>query len=429
MDKLPIEVLHAILICTDIDGGLIQLALTCRRFAAILNGDITFALAHYRKHFQLPRDGLERYLDLSNGMNSGTLDAHNETLWHHLNAQVNDLTAGSRGDTDMLAVLLRPLRSNSLAVQTEQRDDLPFAYQAALFVMASQIDKFGMAKYPPDRTLRIVQSLDSDHKINWVNAFKYFGRKNHIFTIDYVISNRLFGASNTPILAALADASFMGRTELVSWLITCQTGVEEPLSLDDALLSATEGKQLQCVQALLNDPLGRVTLQGRDNALEQSVRNENLPISALLIQHGVSPNVLNYALDKVCGRQEEEETTGLGDGKLENYTERLFLEPGVDPSYQDNALLVESMRNYSCNLTRLLLNDARVSLASNDYRAVRMALDLSKVDTVKLFLEFAEKADDLEPLRIVHKYLEQTVPTDFTHALGYVIFQIAATAV
>ncbi|KAJ3406997.1 hypothetical protein HDU80_009946 [Chytriomyces hyalinus] len=285
-----------------------------------------------------------------------------------------------------------------------------------------------MALYPADRTLRIVQSLDSDHKINWVNAFNYFGRKSHTFTLDYVISNRLFGASHAPILAALAGASFMGRAELVSWLITCQTGVEDPLPLDDALLSATEGGQLPCVQALLNDPLGRVTLQGRDNALEISVSKEYLPISALLIQHGVSPNVLNFALDRDCGLQEDLEYRLGFIGQPEDFTERLLLEPGVDPSYQDNALLVESVGNYSCNLTRLLLNDARVSLASNDYRAVRMALDLSKVDAVELFLEVAETANDLEPLRIVEEYLGRSVPTDFTHALNHLIVQIAAAA-
>ncbi|KAI8844582.1 hypothetical protein BJ741DRAFT_588820 [Chytriomyces cf. hyalinus JEL632] len=163
--------------------------------------------------------------------------------------------------------------------------------------MASQIDRFSMALYAADRTLRIVQSLDSGHNINWANAFKYFGRKNHRFTLDYVISNRLFGASNAPLLAALTHASFTGRAELVSWLITCETGVEEPLSLDNALLSATGGKQLLCVQTLLNAQPGRATLQGRDNALERSVSQKNLPISALLIQHGVSPNVLNFALD------------------------------------------------------------------------------------------------------------------------------------
>ncbi|KAJ3238128.1 hypothetical protein HDU78_003659 [Chytriomyces hyalinus] len=202
MDKLLLEVLHAILIRTETDGDLIQLALICRKFVTILDGDITFALAHFQRRFQLPKDWAERYFDLASDMVKGALDAHDQIVWDHLDAQLNNL-----------------------GVQAEQRDNPPFAYQAALFVMASQIMQFGMASYPADRTLRIVRLLDSDHPIHWENAFKYFARWNHVSTIDYVITNQLFGTSNAPLLAGLNMACFVGHAEIVSRIITCQGAI------------------------------------------------------------------------------------------------------------------------------------------------------------------------------------------------------------
>ncbi|KAJ3238127.1 hypothetical protein HDU78_003658 [Chytriomyces hyalinus] len=146
-------------------------------------------------------------------------------------------------------------------------------------------------------------------------------------------------------------------------------------------------------------------------------------MTALLIQHGISPKVLNSELDFIVGQPIQLV------GQPSDFMLRLFLEPGVDPSYQDNVLLVESLGNVTYNVTYFLLKDDRVSLASNDYRAVKMALDMSKMDHVQLFLEVAETGNDLEPLRIVEEYLGQSVPMDFTHALHAVIDVLAETAI
>ncbi|KAJ3405186.1 hypothetical protein HDU80_001804 [Chytriomyces hyalinus] len=159
MDKLPVEVLRSILMRAEIDGGLAQFAGACRKFALVL--DATFALAHLRHRFQLPTDGMARFIELGKGPHG----------------------AKSEKDLSWLSTQFKLLENLRNHVRSDT--PLPFAYQLALFILGSQVGMLGLYPHSADTILRIVQSSHSTsstnavNAINWDFALKFLVDKQH----------------------------------------------------------------------------------------------------------------------------------------------------------------------------------------------------------------------------------------------------------
>ncbi|KAJ3247665.1 hypothetical protein HDU78_003471 [Chytriomyces hyalinus] len=391
MDNLPIELLQAILLHTGIDGDLVQLAGVCRKFASLLDKDVTFALAHILHRFQLSKDGMKRFLQLNadvHGWRPKTVNGPDRMLWQHTWNQLKELCR-----------------------HLEKKDPLPFAYKTALFIMASEVNLFNAFKlypFPAATTLRVVRSLEPIHTVNWEAALTYLVESNQIAAVDYALSNRLFGDDSKPILSALEGACFKGRVDILSLLLAYPTGNMDPLILDKPLFAAVEGFQLQCAQVILNDPLHRVTRYGRDNALEESVSSiygVNIPMFFLLVEHGVSPDALNKALEHAIWKQRD-------------FVSLFLQQPGIDPTYENNALVYESVRNNTCTLTKLLLADERVAGTVRYNTLVRRALYKRSADHVLLCLEMAGKTKQQMIVQMVERYLDShETPVDFEQSL------------
>ncbi|KAJ3251943.1 NADPH-dependent diflavin oxidoreductase 1 [Chytriomyces hyalinus] len=370
--RLPIEVIQAILLHADIDKDLLQFSHVCRKVAAAVR-DSTHAFHHIRQRFQLSREGVQCDM-LGEMVFSRDMDAADKTTWTHQTVQLHKLRD-----------------------QLQEPDQLPFAYKVALFVLASQVDELSFVHFSADTTLRVVQSMDdSAHPINWGHAVIFLAKANNIPALDYVISNHLPNVSNMAIETAIEATAAHGHTEALLLLLACPRIDPEPISLNGALMRAVNTSQLHCVDILLNDPQQRVTCEGLESTLEQSVENKNLPISALLIQHGVVFNCLTSLLSRALSAL------------------LLWEQPGVDRNYLDNVLLLESVLYSDCSASRQLLDEERVRITTDDYEPVRMALEWWRTNHVLLFLEVAEQKSDMEPFRIVQAFLDQNeTPADF----------------
>ncbi|KAI8837941.1 hypothetical protein BJ741DRAFT_602359 [Chytriomyces cf. hyalinus JEL632] len=388
MDSLPIELLQAILLYMDIDGDLVQFTGVCRKFALLLGKDVTFALAHIAHRFQLSKDGMKRFLQLNGdayGRRSITVNAPDCMLWQRT--------------WNHLKELWRHL---------EMKDPLPFAYKTALFIMASEVNVFKLYPFPAATTLRVVRSLEPIHTIDWKRALKFLAESNQTAAFDYALSNRLFGDDRKPLLSALEGACFKGRLDVVSLLLAYPTGNLGPLILDEPLLAAVEGNQLQCAQAILNDPIHGVTRDGRDAAFDESVSSiygVNVPMFFLLVEHGVSSRSLNKGLEGALRKRRD-------------FMSLFLQQPGIDPSYEDNGLVYESVYNDTCTLTKLLLADERVAGTVRYTSLARRALSRKSTAHVLLCLEVVEEPKKRKIVQIVETYLDtHETPADFEQSL------------
>ncbi|KAJ3405844.1 hypothetical protein HDU80_000676 [Chytriomyces hyalinus] len=290
MDKLPAEIIRAILIHTDIDGDLIELARVCRTFALILDKDITFASAHIRHRFQLPEDQTEVFPQFRRP---------GDHRWKNLVKLFGH-------------------------VKDQAQDEFPFAYKAALFLLVSQTAAYGLYRCTEETSLRIVESLEMNptNFIHWENAINLFVVKNHVRPIEHVIRNRSHGANFKPLLKSLVSACDTGRADIVTLLLEFPSIHDSvPISLADALNIAAHRNHMSCIEALLNDPFHRITRQDRDIALQRSINNNSLLASTLLIQRGVSIDALRDGL---------EHAVAAGSTELVSL---LLLEPGLNQSY------------------------------------------------------------------------------------------------
>ncbi|KAJ3266226.1 hypothetical protein HDU77_002042 [Chytriomyces hyalinus] len=346
MDKLPLEVAQAILMHADMDAGLNDLARVCHKFARILCRDVGFALAHVCLRFeQRPFEG-----ELQDRLNSARI----------------------------------------LQIRLKKRSALPHL-----------IENICSA----DTLLRIVQSLCTDHidLVAWQAAILFFAETGDTAALDYVISNCALFLDNHSLEKALTRACASRQLGVVSLLMT--SCLSDQMSLDGSLTQAAWQGSLPYVQTLLNDPLQRITLSGRGQALAQSVYGENLAIAELLIERGVSVDALNYAL--LCAVRHESRKFLI-----------LFLDqPGIDPSFNNNACLLASVHNGDYYSTLMLRGDERVSIASNDYNVVRVALRKGLNNHVQFFLAVGQDLNDPVPANIVAEFLEQTPASELTRSL------------
>ncbi|KAJ3401947.1 hypothetical protein HDU80_005562 [Chytriomyces hyalinus] len=378
MDRLPVELLRSILMHAEIDAGLAQFAGACRKFTLVI--DTAFALAHLRHRFQLPADGIMRFIKLKNEPRFSV--SEKDRAW--LSTQFKLL--------DNLAMHFRSRTSR-----------FPFAYDLALFILVSQVDMLSLYPQSADTTLRIVQSshsTTSNNAFNWDFALKFLVYTQHTAAIDYVIGNRLFVTSSDVLLDVLRRACSTGRTDIVSLLLTCPTSDTSPL--DDALMVAVRCRQVRCVEAILNDPLQRVTCAGIDGAMWLSCCNGSYRIVTVLIQHGgVSVSALNSGL-----------TAAVSSGSKE-LVSLLLQQPEVDPSLDNNACLKESvLRNSNDEIARLLLSDKRVSIATEGHAVVQTALSKKKTSHALLFLEVAEELKDADALWAMDAFLNEAGALD-----------------
>ncbi|KAJ3399613.1 hypothetical protein HDU80_007754 [Chytriomyces hyalinus] len=215
MATLPVEVIQAILMHADIDKDLLQFGLVCRKFAATVQ-DTTLALEHIRRRFLLSREGIRRFTKLDAMVRSPGLDAADMSIWRHHQGQLFTLN----DQIELSAV----------------SGDLPFAYKAALFVLASQVDQWYNIVFPADITLRIVQSIGSAHPIDWDTTVIFLATASNESALDYIITNHLRVISNTAIVTAIEAAVSLGQTVALSQLLACPSSDPEPLSLDAALV-------------------------------------------------------------------------------------------------------------------------------------------------------------------------------------------------
>ncbi|KAI8819780.1 hypothetical protein BJ741DRAFT_157364 [Chytriomyces cf. hyalinus JEL632] len=173
--------------------------------------------------------------------------------------------------------------------------------------------------------------------------------------------------------------------------------------LHEALIVAVCQKWLECVDAILNDPLGRVTQQDRDAALVQCAHRTILPIPALLIQNGVSTQGLNEAFLAAI-RYDSPEFASL-----------LLMQPEIEPDYQRG--LEEAVNHDNTSIAKLLLDIGEVSIPANDYRALRRALYVGKTNQVILLLEAAQRLKDVEAVRIANEWMDQERGAHFTQTV------------
>ncbi|KAJ3403492.1 hypothetical protein HDU80_004101 [Chytriomyces hyalinus] len=377
MDLIPVEVLRSILMRMEIDDGLVQFAGACRKFALLL--DTTFALTHLRHRFQLPTDGMARLIKLGKVPHKAM--SEKDRSW--------------------------------LSAQNKLLEEL----QLALFTLLSQIDKLSLYPFSTDTILRIVQpshlptSTNAVHAINWGFALTFLVDKKHAAVIDYIISNRLFVTSSDVLLDALKRACNTGRADIVSLLLACP--IRDTCSLDNALMAAVRYRKLNCVEAILKDPLQRLSCSGMDGAIMFSCCNGSCLITAALIEHGVSVSALNLGL-----------IGAVSSGSAE-LVALLLQQPQLDPSLCNNAALKQSvLRHNNDEISRLLVSDKRVSIGVDDYVAVRTALSYKNTSHALLFLEAAERSNDVEALRIMEAFLNAAGVLDsgrtlFARVSGY----------
>ncbi|KAJ3384246.1 hypothetical protein HDU80_001026 [Chytriomyces hyalinus] len=356
MDGLPLELIQAILVHIDIDEDILQFSLVCRKFAAAVQ-DTNFALEHIRRRFQLSEGGMARFIKMSD-------------------------TFFSPGLNDADTIIMQ-LMGTSCACQ------LPFAYNVALFVLASQVDRLFRLHFTDETILRILQSIRLAYPINWDITVSFLAGTSNVSALEYVINNHLLAISNTAIVKAIEDASARRQPEALLLLLACPSSDSEPLSLDGALSYASTK---QCAEAILNDPLKRVTCTGVEAALKKSVANKNLQMSMLLLQHGVSFTCLPSLLSTAP-----------------HFVHKLLKQPGIDPSYLAYLLFVESVYKSDCSAPRRLLNEGHFTVEMGDYAPVRMALRWGRTEHVFLFLEEAKRKSDTEPFKIVQEYADQTI--------------------
>ncbi|KAJ3225087.1 hypothetical protein HDU81_008155 [Chytriomyces hyalinus] len=378
MDRLPAELIQGILMHADIDKDLLQFNLACHKFAVAVQ-DTTFALQHIRRRFQLSQEWMTICKQLNKTAVSRGLDPAEKRVWRQVWTR--------------LASLSKQLR--------EHPGQLPFAYKAALFVLASQANMLPLFQFSAHTRLRIVQSINSAHPIDWNTAVIFLASECNMLALNYVISNHLRNISDKAIVLAIEDAAVEGKMEALSLLLACPTSDPEPLSLDEALNQAVLGFKLDCIEAILKDPSKRVTCTGRDAALEQAVTFSDLPMSILLVQYGVSFDCLANALYIAP-----------------QLMHQILEQPGLDPSYLNYVLLLESMYTTDSSASRQLLNEERVTITMNDYGPVRKALEWRRTEHLLLFLEVAELKSDTEPFRIIREYLNQNeTPAHFRECL------------
>ncbi|KAJ3232692.1 hypothetical protein HDU81_002794 [Chytriomyces hyalinus] len=375
IEALPIEVMQDIVLYAEVDSNLVKFERVCRKFAQTL--DVSFALAHIRHRFKLPNDGMKRYAHLFQTRFNAALDPK-DRLWLSTEAK----------------------RLDTVEDYFRHHLQLPLAYKAALFTLASQAMTFRLYQYNADTTLRIVQSLGfSATLVDWDYAMRYFVQWNNIPALEYVIANRTFGSSNWPLLFAFASALHAARpdrSDIVSLLMACPCGEGNPLSLDEPLKWAVRRDKLNCIKTILNDPLQRLTLAGKDDALHTCAVKDYTTAAALLVEHGVSPKGLNRAINQAVIQQS---------ARIVNL---LLLQPGLFFNAENDTCLEKCVILDRYSIARILLADKRVSIASNDYAAVRAALRLKTTHILALFLDAAERTNDLEAVRIVQLYLDET---------------------
>ncbi|TPX52380.1 hypothetical protein CcCBS67573_g09882 [Chytriomyces confervae] len=345
IDALPVEVIQNIVLHAEIDSNLVLFERVCRKFAQAL--DTLFALAHIRQRFNLPNDGMKRYAHLFQTRFNAELDPN-----------------------DRLRLSTDAKRLDKVADYFRDQLRLPLAYKAALFVLSSQAMTFRLYQFSADTTLRIVQSLGfSATLVHWGYALRYFVQYNKMSALNYVISNRTFGSSNTPLLFAFASACYEGRSDIVSLLMTCPSGEGKPLSLDEPLKWAVQRHRTDSIKTILNDPLQRVTRAGKDAALQMSAAKDWRDVAALLVEHGVSSEALNRALHRAAMHQSNRTVACLL-----NYP-GVFLDAETDTCLEKCVIY-----NRSTMIVDILLKDERVSIPSNDYAAVRKALQMERID-------------------------------------------------
>ncbi|KAJ3223099.1 hypothetical protein HDU78_011416 [Chytriomyces hyalinus] len=373
IDALPVEVIQNIVLHAEIDSDLVLFERVCRKFAQAL--DTLFALAHIRQRFNLPNDGMKRYAHLFQTRFNAELDPN-----------------------DRLRLSTDAKRLDKVGDYFRDQLRLPLAYKAALFVLSSQAMTFRLYEFSADTTLRIVQSLGfSATLVHWDYAMRYFVKYNKTSALNYVISNRTFGSSNTPLLFAFASAFCEGRSDIVSLLMTCPCGEGKPLSLDEPLKWAVRQDQKDCIKTILKDPLQRVTRAGKDAALQVCAARDRSAVAALLVEHGVSSEGLNQALHRAVIHQSRH-TVAL-----------LLTQPGVFLDAEKDTCLEKSViHERHPIIADILLRYERVSIASNDYAAVRKALQIKRIDHLAIFLNTAKRTNDLEVARIVKQYSDET---------------------
>ncbi|KAI8826353.1 hypothetical protein BJ741DRAFT_44689 [Chytriomyces cf. hyalinus JEL632] len=108
--------------------------------------------------------------------------------------------------------------------------------------------------------------------------------------------------------------------------------------------------QLECVKAILKDPLGRVNQKGRDRAFTLSAYEKMLPIPTLLIQHGILPQALNEAL-LIAVPQNTKEFVSL-----------LLMQPGMENGLQQNLHLEEAVMHDNVGVLKGLLDDGQFAI-------------------------------------------------------------------
>ncbi|KAJ3406619.1 hypothetical protein HDU80_010823 [Chytriomyces hyalinus] len=369
MNTLPVDIIRAILLFTQVGSQLADVALVCRQFATLLNTDVMFALEHIWHEFRVFEETVKAFTYET------ALDPMDEVV------------------------------CNELALRLQMLDDhmrhkrLPFAYKAALFALDSHAPMFGLSRYSLDITLHIVQSLDKlfpDNNVNWHNALSHLAHTGQAPALDYVIKNCARGFNEHSAPEAIVCACRFGQAEVVQRLMAVPISDGGIHSLDDALTMAAARDKLDCVNVILNDQLGRVTQHAKDGALLKCVHKGNLPMPALLIQHGILPQALNEALFIAVKKSWTELET------------LLLMQSDIDPDYQNGVCLEEAVIQNDTSVLKLLLDDGRVSISANDYRALRMALRSKKTAHVNHFLEAAKRLEDLKAVRIVNEPLPPT---------------------
>ncbi|KAJ3224019.1 hypothetical protein HDU78_011117 [Chytriomyces hyalinus] len=376
MDKLPVELIHAILIHTDIGADLVELARVSQNFARVLDGDVAFALAHIRHHLQLPRDKVDHTLPL-------------KQLPSDFPARVQWNMLVKERASNMVAQLKR----------LKHGHQLPFAYKEALFSLATQTGNYKLYPFDAATSLRIVPSrcLITSTALKQQEALNILTKSGHVAALGYVLSRYSSSFDAQSLANALNEACDAGHKDTV--LLLMGKGIP---SLDRALSSAAREGWFDCVKAILSDPLQRTSCDGRDDALYRVTLNNNVPIAALLMQYGVSSNALNRSLHHATTSQ------------MTDLVSLLLQQPNIDPSCDKSACLEESVYHSDCSITKLLLRQERVSIASNDYRPIRMALDWGKADHLALFMEVAVRLHDVQAVQIVERYLNTAETSDFT---------------
>ncbi|KAI8819059.1 hypothetical protein BJ741DRAFT_585201, partial [Chytriomyces cf. hyalinus JEL632] len=139
MDRLPVELIQAILMHTDVDEDLLKIGLVCQ---------------HIRRRFQLSRYGILNLNKLNEMVHLPGLDAVAMRSW------------GCYQD-------------ERFRWWEQVPDHLPFAYKVALFVLASQANELFHMHLPPVATLRIAQSIDAAHAVNWENVIIFLATTDH----------------------------------------------------------------------------------------------------------------------------------------------------------------------------------------------------------------------------------------------------------